>query len=172
MLSNEKLGDLVSKYTDKGDFSDAEIPVAVVTCDIAKGEKVVLKEGNVARAVMASSCIPGVFRPVTTDDQFLVDGGVVENVPLASLKDLGGDYVIGVDLNAYHAFKKPKNIIDVLINTVHMNLMHSTELQTEQADLLIAPDLSDFSLVDTSQVEALIDAGYEEAKKRIKEVIE
>ncbi len=172
LLSNEKLADLINKYTDSGDFSDAKIPVAVVACDIAKGEKIVLREGNVARAVMASSCIPGVFRPVTTDDQFLVDGGVVENVPLATLKSLGGDYIIAVDLNAYHAFKKPKNIIDVLVNTVHMNLMHATELQTEQADLLIAPDLSEFSLVDTSQVEALIDAGYEEAKKAIKKALE
>ena len=59
-LTNDKLGSLISKHTDKKTFTDSKIPLAIVACDIVKGEKVVLTEGNVSKAVMASTCVPGI----------------------------------------------------------------------------------------------------------------
>lgn len=169
MLSNAKLGDMLSDILGNGDFSSANIPLAIMAADICSGEKVILQEGNVATAVMASTCIPGVFIPTEIGQRLLVDGGIVENVPLSALKGMEAECLIGVDLNAGRTYKKPENIVDVLLNTFDITLTNATKLQTEKADLLITPDLSRFNLVDTNQVEALIEQGYQEASTVLRE---
>lgn len=165
LMSNEKLGKLITKKLGDKNIEDADLPLAMIATDITNGEKVVLKKGSVAKAVMASTCLPGIFNPVEINKQLLVDGGIVENVPIDTLRSMGADYIIGVDLNAEHKYEKPGNIIDVLINSFHFTMMAASRLQTEEADLLIKPDLSGFSRSDTSQITALIKQGYKDAYK-------
>jgi NTE family protein len=167
LLSNKKLGELINEDLDKKNIEDSDMPLAMIATDINTGEKVVLKKGHVANAVMASTCIPGVFIPVDFDDHLLVDGGIVENVPIDTVKNMGADYVIGVDLNADRAYAKPKNIIDVIVNSFHFTLKSAAKFQTENADLLITPDLSEFNMVSTDQIEDLIKNGYDAAKKTL-----
>ena len=100
LLSNEKLGELVEEHIGDKNIEDAHIPLSIVACDAASGEKVILDKGPVTDAVMASACIPGIFKPIVIDNRMLIDGGVVENVPITTLKGLGAEFVIGVDLNA------------------------------------------------------------------------
>ena len=164
LLSNRKLGRLITETLGEVNLEDSSIPIAMVATDIITGEKVVLKKGNAAKAVMASTCIPGIFVPVEINGQLLVDGGIVENVPVTTLKDLGADLVIGVDLNARHRHSKPRNIIEVLLRSFDFTLKTATKLQTEKADILIEPDLSSFNMVDIDQVDGLIEQGYLEAK--------
>jgi NTE family protein len=160
LLSNKKLGKLLIDAVGDAEFGDARIPLAVVATDIGTGEKVVLTNGRVAEAVMASSCVPGVYIPVEIGGRILVDGGVVENVPVSPLRDMGAEIVVGVDLTANHAFKKPEHIVGVLLNTFGITLRNATKLQTKQSDVIIAPDLSAFNAIDTAKVEALIAMGY------------
>ncbi len=170
LLSNKKLGEVITENIGEVDFEQADIPFAVVATDITSGDKVVIKEGPVAEAVMASACIPGIFVPVEKYDRLLVDGGIVENIPVSPLQDMGADYIIGVDLNAEHAYKRPENIVEVLLRSFDFTIKTASELQTEEADLLIKPDLSSFNMVDADQTEDLIEEGYSEAKKKLDEV--
>lgn len=170
LLSNKKLGELLGERIGDVELSQSKIPLAMVATDITTGERVVLKDGKLAPAVMASTCIPGIFKPVEIGERLLVDGGIVENVPLSPLHELGADYVIAVDLNANHKYKKPENIIEVLLNSFHFALQTTARLQTEDADLLIQPDLSEFNRIDLNQVEELIEAGYTEAMKVLKDI--
>ncbi len=165
LLSNKKLGHILTDVIGDVTFAEAGIPLAAVATDIGTGERVVLTEGSVAEAVMASSCIPGVFIPVEIGGRVLVDGGIVENVPVSPLRDLGAEVVIGVDLTTNHTFKRPEHIVGVLLNTFGITLRNATKLQTRQTDILIAPDLSSFNAVDTDQVADLIEIGYAEARK-------
>ncbi len=168
LLSNDKLGRLIQKYLGDKQIEDAKIPLAIVTTDISTGEKVVLNSGSVARAVMASMCIPGIFHPVDLDGKMLVDGGVVENVPISTVSDLGAEYIIGVELNAKHTYKKPKHILDVLLNSFHFLIKNSGKLHVQKADFTIEPDLSSFKRSDMGQIKALIKKGYTEGKERLK----
>lgn len=168
LLSNEKLGDLIEKHLGNNDIGDADIPLAMVAADITNGDKVVLDKGSVAKAVMASTCIPGIFKPVKIDGKLLVDGGVVENVPVKTIKDMGARKVIAVDLNAKHKYGEPENIMDVILNSYHYTMMASARLQTEDADLLIQPDLSRFNRSNMKQVSDLMDKGYKDAIKQLK----
>ncbi|MEJ2469872.1 MAG: patatin-like phospholipase family protein [Desulfuromonadales bacterium] len=160
VLSNEELGMHLSEALGDVAIEDAEIPLTLVATDISTGEKVVLDRGNVAAAVMASSCIPGVFVPVEIDDRLLVDGGLVENVPVTPLRDAGADFVIGVDLNAGRHYQRPEDIVDVLANAIDIAIDNVTRSQADDADLVIAPELTSYSRRDTSRVAELIEEGY------------
>lgn len=170
LLSNKKLGDVIKKSIGDVNIEDAEIPIAMVATDITSGEKVILSKGDVEIAVMASTCIPGIFIPVEIDNRLLVDGGIVENVPVTPLKKMGADFIISVDLNAEHPYKKPENIVEVLLRTFDFTLKAATKLQTEKVDIQIKPDLSQFNMVDMNQADELIHTGYVEAKKALKNI--
>lgn len=170
LLSNDKLGDLIDEHLGDKNIEDANLPLALTATDVTTGEKVVLDKGSVADAVKASTCIPGIFQPVEIDGKMLVDGGVVENVPIKTVKDLGCKYVIGVDLNAKHQYGEPSNILDVILNSFHFLMKQTVKLQTEEADLLIEPDLADFNRSDISQVSDLVEKGYESSKKALKSI--
>jgi len=168
LISNERLGELIRKHIGEKQIEDADIPLALVATDITTGEKVVLKKGSLADAVMASTAIPGIFQPVEIDGRLLVDGGVLENVPIHTVKTLGARRVIGVDLNASHTYDKPDNILDVILNSFHYMMQAADRIQTEEADVLITPDLSSFNRSDMGQMDELMEKGYQAANKTFK----
>lgn len=168
LLSNDKLGELIVKHIGNKNIEEADIPFAMVATDVTSGEKVILDKGPVADAVMTSTCIPGIFKPVEINGKMLVDGGIVENVPINTTRGLGAKYVIGVDLNSGHKYDKPDNILDVIMNSFHFLVQHADELQTEDADLLIKPDLGKFNRSDMNQIDELIEKGYKDSKKVLK----
>ena len=167
LLTNDKLGDSIEEILGPVRIEDAKIPLAVVTTDIAKCQRVVLTNGPVALAVMASSCLPGVFSPVEIEDELYVDGGLVENVPVSPLRDLGADTTIAVDLSARRAPSRPEDLFDVLINAIDTAIDSSTRLRTENADIVIEPRLGDFSRTALKQPDALIAAGYEACQEAL-----
>ncbi len=79
------------------DFDDLPIPFLCIATDLLTGEAVVLRKGNLARAVRASMAIPGYFPPAKYGDKYLVDGGVVNNYPVEQVKAMGADIIIGAD---------------------------------------------------------------------------
>ncbi len=170
LLSNKKLGDVIKDSLGDVNIEDAEIPVAMVATDITSGEKVVFSTGDIETAVMASACIPGVFIPVELEGRLLVDGGIVENVPVSPLKEMGADFIISVDLNAEHPYKKPENIVEVMLRSFDFTLKAATKLHTKKVDIQIKPDLSEFNMVDMSQADELIKAGYMAAKKALQKI--
>lgn len=80
------------------DFSDLKIPLAVIAADISTGERIVLRKGRVAKAVHASCAVPGLVKPVRIDNRLLMDGGIVDNLPAVAARELGADFVIGIDV--------------------------------------------------------------------------
>jgi len=89
----------VQKLTNNCKFSDLFIPMKIVATDIKNYEKVVFFQGNVAKAVRASISIPGVFSPVVIDSRELVDGALIDPIPIEIVRDMGADIIIAVDLS-------------------------------------------------------------------------
>ncbi|MDT9545943.1 MAG: patatin-like phospholipase family protein [Chlorobium sp.] len=167
LLSNKKFGSVVNDLLGQKNIEDAAIPLAIVATDISTGRKVVLEKGDVAMAVMASSCIPGLFRPVDYAGALLVDGVLMENVPVSPLVEHGLSPVVCVDLLARHAFSRPENIVGLLLNSFYSAVTNTTRMQTAAADLCITPDLSAFNLIDMAQIPDIIEVGYREAIKAL-----
>ena len=96
----KRLKELFSMHTDAADFSDLHIPLMMVATDLATGKKVVLKSGSILNALRATMSIPGLFAPVKVKGRWLVDGGLVDPVPVGVARALETDVVIAVDLNS------------------------------------------------------------------------
>ncbi len=171
LLSNDAIGNIIIDTIGNVAFDEAKIPLSVIATDIGNGEKVVIAEGNLAEAVMASTCIPGIFNPVEINNKMLVDGGIVENVPTTTVEEMGAEYIIGVDLNTKHDHRKPENIIEILLKTFDYIQHSATKLQTEEAHFLITPDLSSFNAVDLDQIPDLIERGYKDTATQLKEIM-
>jgi NTE family protein len=100
LIKGEKLIDFFRRHFLNHDFSELTVPFACVATDLANGREVWLKEGSVADAVRASIAMPGLFTPVERNGRLLVDGGLVNPVPVSLCRYMGADIVIAVDLGA------------------------------------------------------------------------
>ncbi|MDO9555133.1 MAG: patatin-like phospholipase family protein, partial [Atribacterota bacterium] len=99
LLSGNRVEEILNKIALKDKtFDDLKIPFAAVATDIETGAKVILNQGSVIRAVRASISIPGIFTPVKYQDYYLVDGGVVDPVPVDVVQKMGADIIIAVSL--------------------------------------------------------------------------
>lgn len=98
IIDGRKIQEFIKSSIGDAKFSDAKIPLAVVATDVTTGERIILKEGNVAKAVRASVSIPILFMPYNYDGRFLIDGGVVDPVPVRLVREMGADFVIAVNL--------------------------------------------------------------------------
>lgn len=159
----EMLGDI--------SFDDLEIPFRAVAVDIARAEVVVFDSGSVARAVRASSSVPGIFEPLMDDERALVDGGVMNNLPCNLVQEMGAEKIIAVDLNAHRASAHmPVNLLDVSYRSFAMLLNNSSIEGREDADILIQPELWTFSYHDLSQADGLFEKGVEAGEKALRQL--
>ncbi len=96
----KKVAELFSMHTDVKTFAELDIPVAMVATDLHRGEKVVLKSGDLLPALRATMSVPGLFAPARVKGRWLIDGGVVDPVPVGVARATEADVVIAVDLNS------------------------------------------------------------------------
>lgn len=170
ILSNKAIQEIMEEQIGKVNLEDSPIPLAIIAADISSGERVVFKEGPAAQAVMASTCIPGVFVPVKHKERLLVDGGIVEHVPTSSLLQMGADYVVGVDLSGGQRLQEPKGIIDVILNAIEIAVRHQARLHTNEADAVIRMDLRQYGKPGEANVQRLYKRGYEVANENIPQI--
>ncbi len=104
----KRLKELFSIHTDVQDFSELNIPVMMVATDLETGKKVVLKSGDILDALRASMSMPGLFAPAWVKDRWLVDGGLVDPVPVSVARAMGADIVVAVDLSSGTVSKKKR----------------------------------------------------------------
>ncbi len=131
----KKLKELYSIHTDVTDFSELKIPVLMVATDLVTGKKVVLKSGDIITALRATTSIPGLFAPVKVKDRWLVDGGLVDPVPVGVARALEADVVIAVDLNSgVFSHKKPPKKIKPPVPKTENSFAYKSELLNKMMD--------------------------------------
>ncbi len=170
LFSNEELGRLIQAKIGNARIEDSPIPLAILTVDIGSGEKVVMRRGEVAPAVMASNAVPGIYRPIYIDGRMMVDGGIAEDVPISPLRPMGAEVVVAVNLSAERRYSPPKDIIDIIFNAIDIAIDENTKLQARQADVLIEPKLSHFPRLDVSNIDEIIAEGYRATEAKIEKI--
>ncbi|HVO19832.1 MAG TPA: patatin-like phospholipase family protein [Anaeromyxobacter sp.] len=151
------------------------IPFAAVATDLNWGGKVVLDQGSVAKAVHASSAIPGVFEPVTHAGKLLVDGGIVDNIPIDVARAKGADLVIAVDISEDVGNTAIKNALDVILQATNILFAENVAHLRGGADVLVEPKVGSVGMLDFNKKKYCMQAGIEAARKavpRIREAIE
>jgi len=153
-------------------FDQLQIPLAVAAADILSDELVIIREGRLARAVRASCAAPAAFTPVEYEGRLLVDGGLINNLPVSAVREMGAEYVIAVDLSAPLVANRrpPKTMLEMLLVSF-VTLMRNTRREAELADVVIWPDVGEFSPVDLSNVPILIERGRQAAEAALPRIL-
>lgn len=175
----------IRSYFGDKEFRDLALPFACVATDIETGEPVVFREGRVAEAVRASCGIPLVYQPFRHEGRFLVDGGLVDPVPIRPARELGADIVVAVnltmpagqrkgslgqrrrasaplgvikDLALPDALKAP-NLFQTFFQMIYTMEYEIAKTRDELADVTIHPDLTDFSWTELHRAKEIVEAG-------------
>ncbi len=169
--SNRPVGELMTDLVGDVRIEDAPIPLAIVATDIDTGDRVVFRKGDLAAAIQASTCIPGYFVPVEIDGKKLVDGGIIENLPLPTLRSMRPRVTVGIDLGLWRTIGVTKNILDVVTNSYSILVRHQADHAAHKASVIVSPHLEGFSISDFDRVDKLIDAGYRATRRKIPEIV-
>jgi NTE family protein len=152
-------------------FDQLITPFACAAVDILRDELVILREGRVAPAVRASCAFPGVFTPVVLGERLLVDGGLINNMPVGVLREMGAEYLIAVDLSSSTLPRKPPNS---LLEMWFMSLSTLTRLTHHEgalANVVICPDIGEFNGIDLGGIPRLIERGREAAERALPRIL-
>jgi len=150
------------------DFQKTQIPFVCVSADLRSGKEVIIGDGNIKDAVLASVSLPGVFPPVKRGEQLLVDGGIIGSVPVDAARAMGADVVIAVGVEALVDYNKILgNGIDIMFQADAVRAYTLSQLRMRDADFVIYPEVGNISWASFSKAEDCIKAG-EAAAEAIK----
>lgn len=167
LVAGEKLEQLVYLLTGRRKIEETALPLAVVATDLLTGKRVVFHRGLIAKTVRASCSIPGIFNPVEMEEKLLVDGGVLDRVPVEAVREMGADLVIGVDVSHFVDDYPIHHIFDVLSKTIDIMSREIATYRVQEANLLITPDLRDIAPFQFSQAEETVTRGAEAARRAL-----
>lgn len=151
------------------DFDNLFIPFRSVATNIKNGETVVLHSGSLAKAIYASTAIPGGFQPININGIDLVDGGVSDNIPIGVAKDMGADIIIAVDVS--ENFDKNIDItsyltvVGQLMNILMRKNANESIATLREQDILLTPNLKGFSGLDVDRYIDIIQTGVDIMEK-------
>jgi len=171
-IKGKKIKDLLALFIGDVKFSDLKIPLACVATDIITGEEVVINQGSVVEGVRASVSIPAVFTVVKWRGKYLVDGGLVNPVPVSVLRQMGADFIIAVNVipDRGEAEAREPNIFSVLMQTLHIASHQIVKSSLEGADIVIEPRLMDIASMDFHRAQECIQRGDLATQNAIPEI--
>jgi len=161
---------LVSVVPYPVDFDSLPRRFRAVAADISTRESVVIRDGSLSEAMRASMSIPGVFAPYQIGDRYLMDGGIVKNLPVDVARSMGADIIIAVDLLG--GFASSRDVMDrtpleYLTRIMDMMVRSNVLEQLPGADCVIQVDLRDFTAMDFSKSDMIIAQGALAARSSI-----
>jgi NTE family protein len=168
------------RYLADAALEQLPIPVYPVSSDLVRGTCVVRDRGDVVDALLESINLPGVNRPILRDGAVLVDGGVLNNIPADVARDRGADLVVGVNVSSRldprfgangpstpaHPMQAP-GWLDVLLRVLAVQEAGRLAEHTSEADLMITPDMSAYSLFHYGKFAEMAEIGEAAAEKAV-----
>ena len=156
------------------DFDKLNIPYRAIATDVASGERIILKNGNIAEAMRASMAFPGLFAPVEMDGRLLVDGGVTENFPVETARKAGAEVLVAVNIGTPPATKAQLNSMLKILNQVTSAATSRNVEESKAAigpqDVFIEPDLGDVTFISFTRVRDAVKYGEKAARLQIEQL--
>jgi NTE family protein len=153
-------------------FDDLVIPFRCVATDMQTGEAVILHDGPMAQAVRASMAIPGMFTPVQFEGRLLADGGMVQNIPVETVRGIDADVVIAIELRLPPGdIKELNTLTGVLSRAVDVMIIQNEHRSLEHADARVSVDMKGFFVDVYGRVKDLIALGYKTAAAQSAELL-
>lgn len=174
-LFGKKVSNILKKIVGDKQIEDCEKQFFCIASDLASGEKVVFSKGSLVTAIRASMSVPGVFKPVKVDNMVLVDGCACDNFPILDAREMGADFVIGVDVcTHYKKQNKLKTAFDIIVSASNLTMSNWIKSQKDKGDVYIKIDQPKVSFLKFSYEDAIESIKYGEhaAKKILPELLE
>lgn len=174
-VDGQKLSILLSNLTQNvhgvKHFDDFMIPFRCIGGDLETGEAIVFDRGFLPDAIRASISIPSVFEPVEYDGRLVVDGMIIRNLPVQDAFDMGADIVIAVDVGSgLYNRDELNSIISVVEQTSSYRMVQLNQQQLNLANVIIRPEVRDFSALDFEPVDSLIMKGEKAARVMLPDI--
>jgi NTE family protein len=180
ILKGRKMIKYLNELTNYAKVEDLKIPFNAVTTNLLTATPHYIKDGNLSEAIRASVSIPMFFQPLNKDGMKLVDGGVVENLPIKCVKNMGADIVIAVDVNTAYFPLTEKDLNStkkIAVASVRAILNNVSNILSLEADVLIEPKISKNKastgikyFLEFVKEKDIIKIGNESAEKSIKKI--
>lgn len=169
-INTDKMEVFIGNAIENKRFDELNKVFACIATDINTGERIILRDGFVAPAVRASASIPGIFEPVKYRHRLLVDGGIVNNIPVDVAKMLGADIVIAVTMQQDYtgnkldnAYQVTRQVIAIQSNVINNNIL-------EGADIVISPNVGKINMFDIQDKNKLLKAGLVKTREMVFEI--
>ena len=161
LLSMDSLYTILLKYFPDNTFQSLSIPLTVAATDIQKGKSTYFSDGELVPALMASSCVPAMFNPVTFNGGLYVDGGIMDNLPTKCIRNQC-DFLIGLHCNPINSEFDARNFRNVIERTLLIAINGNTMASKDLCDLLIEPpETGKISTFELGRAKELFDIGYQ-----------
>ncbi len=173
-VSSKRIQDFVTEVIGNIEFKDLKTPCQIVATDLATGGKRVFRRGAVALAVRASCSIPQIFLPVEIDGIYYVDGGFSEYLPVETLREMEQEvFVIGASLaDERSIYRRPRNYLQLAMHVMGLIAKTNYRVSAPKADVLVHPNMENYSPFDFDASEELIELGYNTTRDMIPEIKE
>lgn len=163
LLKGEALAKFVRSHTGGKSIEAMRLPLGIVATDLHSGQPILFRRGDPGIAVRASSSVPAVFEPVKIGGREYIDGGAVSPIPVRFAKQMGADLIIAVDISAVPQGQPTKSAIDILMQTFNIMGHTISELELQEADVVMRPKLDGVGSAEFSARRLSIMAGREAA---------
>lgn len=176
LVDGSKFIPLLHTFISENTFESLEIPLIVGTTDLLKGEAVYFSSGKfLIESLVASAALPGVFSPVEIEGNWYVDGGIIDNLPLAEIRSRCHT-LLAIDVNKILPIEAGRihHTFDVIERSIHLAISQIVKMK-QGYDLLIQPENTpDYGVFDMNRrsLDALFDIGYQEMKAQIPELLD
>ncbi|MEM9050772.1 MAG: patatin-like phospholipase family protein [Bacteroidota bacterium] len=141
-------------------FDEFPIIYRCVGTDVRTGDAIVFEKGPLQKAIRSSMALPTAFTAVDVDSTLVVDGGVVNNFPVDIIRELGADYVIGVDVSYVSDAPTPESMVGILMNLAMVQSERAMPELIELCDIYIHPDLGNNSTASFGNAEEILEIGH------------
>lgn len=172
LLSSKGTEEYIQEQVGGKYFHQLPKPFACVAMDIKTGEAIVFREGPLAPAVRASVNLPGLFAPVEYRHRYLVDGGVVDYIPIDAARLLGADWVLASVTEGDYTLTKPNNVLATLEQVIDIRGALLSREQRKRAQMVIEPQVGDILFYETDRSQEAIEKGVRAAQERLGEAKE
>ena len=168
-----ELVSLLYHVKDVRDFNQLPIPFFCMATDIENGTAIRLDNGYLPEAIMASGTFPSLFEPMELDGKLLIDGGVLNNYPIAELKSLGANFIVGVDVQ--HDLSSRASLgsaTDILLQINNFRTAEAMKTKSNDTDIYIRPNMAPYSVIDFDRGVEIVAEGVRAAFLKEKALIE
>jgi NTE family protein len=171
VLTGRRAAAMIARAFGDDAFEDLDVPCFSVAVDLNARALVVHRRGPIARAVGASMCLPGLFEPQQDGDRLLVDGGVLDNLPIATMAADGEGPVLAVDVTAPHGggvAGRAGSLKETIVRAITIASADTADAAARHAELVVRPEVGGVGLLEFDRLDDLVAAGATAARAALR----